>query len=107
MQKQGWLLMAAAALLGGGLVLGPSGALAQECANLAASQCSSSCGTAGVASCTKSGPDVSCVCNETTKDVKGNAFGTATGSSSTGQGNLGNKTEEGPCTGNQGQCKQQ
>jgi hypothetical protein len=43
--------------------------------------------------------------------VNGNAFGTATGSSETGQGNLSDNpsgnTQPGPCTGNKGQCKQQ
>lgn len=55
---------------------------------------------------TKDGPDSICVFPETTKDVKGKALGTATQETSTGQGNLDNKTEE-VCSGNVGQCKQQ
>jgi hypothetical protein len=54
---------------------------------------------------TKDGPNSICVFPETTKDVNGNAFGTATQDTSTGQGNLDNKTQT-VCTGNPGQCKQ-
>jgi hypothetical protein len=111
MQK-GWLsTVAAAAILGSVVILGSSTAFAQQnCANLAAEQCSASCGSAGVNSCTRTGSAVSCVCNEQTKDVNGNAFGTATQTGETGQGNLsegGGGPTPSPCTGNQGQCKKQ
>jgi hypothetical protein len=93
--------------MGGALMLGTGGALAQnECPGVSATQCTDFCGTAGVASCTKTGSTPDCVCNEAKKDVNGNAFGTATTDTASGQGNVGNKTET-ACTGNQGQCKQQ
>jgi hypothetical protein len=93
--------------------LGSASAMA---ASLAENQCTSFCGDAGVASFSKIGSDPNCVCNETTKDVKGNAFGTATQQEESGHGNLSPKTtgQDGgttypqkDCTGNQGQCKQQ
>jgi hypothetical protein len=66
---------------------------------------------AGGAACTssggtyiKDGPNAICVFPETTKDVNGNANGTATQTTTTGQGNLGNKPTS-TCTGNQGHCK--
>lgn len=103
----GLKLAAAAAFMGGTLLLGTGGALAQNnCPGVSAQQCTDFCSAAGVATCEKTGPTPDCVCNETTKDVKGNAFGTATQESEEGQGNLGNKTEVQPCEGNQGQCKQ-
>lgn len=95
----------AAAFLGAIMLFGTGGAQAQNlCPGVSADQCTDFCGAAGVASCTKTGPTPDCVCNETTKDVNGNAFGTATEDSASGQGNLGNKTET-ECTGNPGQCK--
>jgi hypothetical protein len=106
----GLKMAAAAAFMGGTLLLGTGGALAQNaCPGVSAQQCTDFCAAEGstVASCTKTGPTPDCVCAETTKDVKGNAFGTATQESAEGQGNLGNKTEVQPCEGNQGQCKQQ
>lgn len=100
-----YLAVAAAAIMGGALMIGAGGARASDCANLNLSQCESTCGTAGVSSCTKTGSSVDCVCNTTTKDVNGNAYGTATTDTSGGQGNLDNKTTGPTCTGNQGQCK--
>ena len=52
----------------------------------------------------KDGPNSTCVFSDT-KDVKGNAFGTETTTTSTGQGNTDNKNTT-TCTGNTGQCKQ-
>jgi hypothetical protein len=69
----------------------------------AASGSATECAAAG-GTYTKDGPNSICVFPETTKDVKGNAFGTATQDTSTGQGNLDNKTTT-SCTGNKGQCK--
>lgn len=102
-------LAAAAAFMGGTLLLGTGGALAQTCPGVSQTQCENFCAAEGstVASCTKTGPTPDCVCAETTKDVKGKALGTATQESAEGQGNLGNQTEVQPCEGNQGQCKQQ
>ncbi|WP_158665376.1 hypothetical protein [Sinorhizobium fredii] len=82
------------------------GAQAQTCPGVSQDQCVELCGAAGVASCTKTGSTPNCVCNEETKNVNGNAFGTATTNTASGQGNIGNKTEE-ECTGNAGQCKKQ
>ncbi|GLS41948.1 hypothetical protein GCM10010869_75450 [Mesorhizobium tianshanense] len=102
----GLKMAAAAAFMGGTLLLGTGGALAQNlCPGVSATQCTDFCGAAGVASCTKTGSVPDCVCNETTKDVNGNAFGTATEDTAEGKGNIGNKTET-DCDGNQGQCKQ-
>jgi len=70
---------------------------------MAASGSQTECEAAG-GTYTKDGPNSICVFPETTKDVNGNAFGTATQDTSTGQGNLDNKTTT-TCTGNQGQCK--
>ncbi|WP_027155950.1 hypothetical protein [Mesorhizobium sp. WSM2561] len=107
----GLKLAAAAAFMGGTLLLGTGGTLAQNnCPGVSAQQCTDFCAAEGttVASCEKTGPTPDCVCAETKKEgVKGNAFGTATQESAEGQGNLGNKTEPQPCEGNQGQCKQQ
>jgi hypothetical protein len=55
---------------------------------------------------TKDGPNSICVLGPETKDVKGKALGTETTTTTTGQGNTGNKTQS-DCTGNTGQCKQQ
>lgn len=104
-----FLAVATAVSMGGALMLATGGAAAQDaCTGVSVTQCTDFCGDAGVASCTKdptqSTPN--CVCNEVTKDVNGNAFGTATEDTAGGKGNVGNKTEE-ACTGNQGQCKQQ
>jgi hypothetical protein len=98
----------AAAIVGGALLLGVAGASAQSsCTGVSVSQCEAYCGDAGVASCTKDPQsEPNCICNEETKDVKGNAYGTATQDTAGGKGNVGNKTEE-ECTGNKGQCKQQ
>ncbi len=94
---------AAVAFIGGIMMVG--GAQAQNlCPGVSATQCTDFCGDAGVASCTKTGSTPDCQCNETTKDVNGNANGTATQDTAEGQGNIGNKTEE-ACTGNVGQCK--
>jgi hypothetical protein len=63
----------------------------------------------GIICCTKTGGTVDCVCNSTTKDVPGNAFGTATQNTAGGKGNL-QEAEKKPikeCKFNQGQCKQQ
>jgi hypothetical protein len=93
------MIMAAAAtvtFLGGGFTIGTSGALA--------SWSSTSCEADG-GTYTKDGPDSTCTYPETTKDVSGNAFGTATQDTTTGRGNLGNDPEA-TCTGNPGQCKQ-
>ena len=96
------------------LLSGPSVTSAADCGGAAAASCTDYCGTAGVASCTKDGPTPVCLCNETTKDVNGNAYGTATQDTESGQGNLNTKTTgqnggttypEQDCTGNQGQCK--
>ena len=94
------LVLAAATLafLGGGLAIGTGGALA---ASGSERECDAGGGTY-----VKDGPDSICTYPETTKDVPGNAFGTATEETTTGQGNLDNKTEE-TCTGNKGQCKHQ
>lgn len=101
----GLKLAAAAAFMGGTLLLGSGGALAQNaCPGVSATQCTDFCGDAGVLSCTKTGSVPDCQCNETTKDVNGNAFGTATQDTAEGQGNIGNKTET-ACEGNPGQCK--
>ena len=88
------LFLASAALMGGALLLG-TGAFASG----SSTECEAAGGTY-----TKDGPDSICVFPETTKDVNGNAFGTATQETTTGQGNTGNKTVE-TCTGNPGQCK--
>jgi hypothetical protein len=106
------LILAAvtALFLGGGLSVTAGGAYAQSlCTGQADNQCTAFCGDAGVASCTKTSGNVDCVCNSTTKDVRGNAYGTATQDTAEGEGNLqpaANKPRE-ECTGNQGQCKQQ
>jgi hypothetical protein len=55
----------------------------------------------------KDGPNSICVVGPETKDVKGKALGTETTTTTTGQGNTGNKTQGPDCTGNTGQCKQQ
>lgn len=100
-------LAAAAAFMGGTLLLGTGGALAQNnCPGVSAQQCTDFCGAAGVATCEKTGSVPDCQCNETTKDVSGNAFGTATQDTAEGKGNIGNKTET-ACEGNVGQCKKQ
>lgn len=105
MCRQLFLAVATAVSLGGALMLGTGNAGAQNlCPGVSATQCTDLCGDAGVASCTKTGSTPDCVCNTTTKDVNGNAFGTATTDTSSGQGNLGNKTET-SCTGNPGHCK--
>jgi hypothetical protein len=109
--KQNWSLMVAAAVITGALLLGTSGAEAASCTPSNISDCSGICQTAGIASCTRDGSGVSCLCNETTKDVKGKALGTATQEESDGQGNLSDQPPPGDltesCTGNRGQCKQQ
>jgi hypothetical protein len=69
-----------------------------------ASGSSTDCAAAG-GTYTKDGPNSICVFPETTKDVNGQALGTATTTTSTGQGNTDNKTTT-ACTGNTGQCKQ-
>jgi hypothetical protein len=71
---------------------------------LAASPSEEQCTACGGTFVNDSGTKV-CQCAETTKDVNGNANGTATQTTTTGQGNLDNKTAT-TCTGNQGQCKQ-
>jgi hypothetical protein len=97
MRRSGlFLTMASAALLSGALIIGTTA--------WAASGSQREC-EAGGGTYTKDGPNSICVYPETTKDVPGNAFGTATQDTTTGQGNLGNKTKN-ECTGNQGQCKQ-
>jgi hypothetical protein len=101
---------AVAAFLAGITMGGAGGAQAQNnCPGVSATQCEEFCAQSGaeVLSCEKTGSEPDCVCTEETKNVPGNAFGTATQTGASGQGNLGNKTEEAPCTGNQGQCKQQ
>ena len=99
MQKPSTLkLLMAAVLFGGAMSLSAGGASA-------ASGSERECTAAGGVY-TKDGPNSICVYPETTKDVPGNAFGTATQDTTTGQGNLGNKPVS-ACTGNQGQCKQQ
>jgi len=75
----------------------PTGALA--------SGSSADCTAAG-GTYIKDGPNSICTFPETTKDVKGNAYGTATTTTTTGQGNTDNKTTT-TCTGNKGQCSQQ
>jgi hypothetical protein len=94
-----WVILPAvvAVAIGGALVFGTGAAFA-------ASGSEREC-TAGGGTYVKDGPDSICVYPETTKDVPGNAFGTATQETTTGQGNLGNKPVD-ECTGNQGQCKQ-
>lgn len=96
------------------LLSGPNIASAASCGGAAAASCTDYCGSAGVQSCEKDGPTPVCLCKETTKDVNGNAFGTATQDTESGQGNLNPKTTgqnggtaypEESCTGNQGQCK--
>lgn len=105
MYRHLFLSIATAVSMAGTLMLGMGGAGAQNlCPGVSATQCTDLCGSAGVASCTKTGSTPDCVCNTTTKDVNGNANGTATTDSGSGQGNLGNKTET-SCTGNTGQCK--
>ena len=94
--------------------LGSASAMA---ASLAETQCTSFCGgAANVAEFGRIGSDPFCTCNETTKDVNGNAFGTATQQEESGHGNLSPKTtgQDGgttypqeACGGNKGQCKQQ
>jgi hypothetical protein len=74
---------------------------------MAASGSERECEATPGATYVKDGPDSICVGPVTTKDVKGNAFGTATQNTSTGHGNLDNKTVGPVCEGNQGQCKQQ
>lgn len=96
---------AVTAFLGAIMLFGAGNAQAQTCPGVSQSQCEDFCGGAGVASCTKTGSTPDCVCNETKKDVNGNAFGTATTDSASGTGNIGNKTET-ECTGNPGHCKQ-
>ncbi|ESZ22359.1 hypothetical protein [Mesorhizobium sp. L48C026A00] len=106
----GLKLAAAAAFMGGTLLLGAGGALAQECPGVSQTQCEEFCAGEGstALSCTKTGSTPDCVCKETTKDAgQGKALGTATQESAEGKGNLGNKTEVQPCEGNVGQCKQQ
>ena len=92
------------------LALSFTAAQAADCTPSNASDCTATCGGT-FDSCTRSGSSVSCVCPSTTKDVKGNAFGTATQDTSTGQGNLTDQPPPtdltGSCTGNKGQCKQQ
>jgi hypothetical protein len=97
------------------LLSGPHIASAGDCGGAALSSCNDYCGGATqVASCTRDGPTPICLCNETTKDVNGNAYGTATQETESGHGNLNPKTTgqnggttypEESCTGNQGQCK--
>ena len=101
-------LLVSASFFACALMLGGS-AQAGSCTPSNLSSCTGTCGTAGIADCSRTGSSVSCVCNETTKDVNGNAFGTATQDTSSGQGNL---TDQPPpddltnsCTGNKGQCK--
>jgi hypothetical protein len=77
------------------LAFGPTSALA--------SGSSAACTAAG-GTYNKDGPNSTCVFPETTKDVNGNAYGTATQITTTGQGNLDNKPTS-TCTGNQGHCK--
>ncbi|PSH64265.1 hypothetical protein CU102_22345 [Phyllobacterium brassicacearum] len=90
-------MAAATAFIGSALVLGTGAAFAasgseQEC-------------VAGGGTYTKDGPNSICVFPETTKDVNGNANGTATQDTTTGHGNLGNDPVD-TCTGNPGHCKQ-
>lgn len=100
------------AIIAGAVMLGTVAAQAADCTPSNFSDCSGQCGgDTQIASCTRSGSSVSCICQEKTKDVNGNAFGTATQDTSSGQGNLSDQpppddlTEA--CTGNRGQCKQQ
>jgi ribosomal protein L37AE/L43A len=72
---------------------------------LAASPSEEECTACGGTLVNDSGTKI-CQCAETKKDVNGNANGTATQTTNTGQGNLDNKSTS-SCTGNQGQCKQQ
>lgn len=110
MRKETWFaLMVAAATITGTFVLGTNGAQAASCTPSNFTDCTATCGTAGIASCSRDGSSVSCVCNETTKDVNGNAYGTATQDTASGTGNLSDQpppddyTQD--CTGNKGQCK--
>jgi hypothetical protein len=91
------IMVAAAtvAFLGGGLAIGTSSALASG----SSTACEADGGTY-----TKNGADSTCTYPVTTKDVKGNANGTATQDTTTGQGNLGNDPVT-TCTGNPGHCK--
>lgn len=86
---------AAIAFLGGGLAIGTGAALASG----SSTACEADGGTY-----TKDGPDSICTYPEETKDVNGNAYGTATQDTTTGHGNLGNDPVD-TCTGNPGQCK--
>ncbi len=95
MLRHGLILAAATAVaMGGALILGTGVALA--------SGSSADCTAAG-GTYVKDGPNSTCVF-DTSKDVNGNAFGTETTTTTTGQGNTGNKTET-TCTGNPGHCK--
>ena len=91
------LIAAAAALafLGGGLAITTSSVLASG----SSTACEADGGTY-----TKDGPDSTCTYPETTKDVNGNAYGTATQDTTTGHGNLENDPVT-VCTGNPGHCK--
>ena len=66
-------------------------------ATMAASGSATECAALG-GTYTKDGPNSICVVGPETKDVKGNAFGTATTDTTTGQGNLDNKPTA-ACTG--------
>lgn len=88
-------VVTAIAFLGGGLAIGTSSALASG----SSTACEADGGTY-----TKDGPNSTCTYPETTKDVNGNAYGTATQDTTTGQGNLGNDPVT-TCTGNPGHCK--
>ncbi|MER9585474.1 hypothetical protein [Mesorhizobium sp. M0276] len=91
-----WLILAAAAaFMGSAFVLGSGAAFASG----SSTECEAAGGTY-----TKDGPNSICVYPETTKDVNGNAYGTATQDTTTGQGNLGNDPVT-TCTGNPGHCK--
>jgi hypothetical protein len=81
--------------------LGTFSAPAAWAASPSERECEASGGTFG-----RERGEVSCTRSDT-KDVPGNAFGTRTTTTTTGQGNAGNKPAEEPCTGNQGQCMQQ
>lgn len=109
-----FLTAASAAFVTGAVLFSAGDAYAQECNNPSVQQCQEYCTSFGSAflSCTKDGGAVGCLCEEKTKDVPGNAFGTATQQSEEGTGNFqdtgsDNKPEPQPCTGNQGQCKKQ
>lgn len=104
----GLMVAAAAAFMGGTLLLGTGGALAQTCPGVSQTQCEEFCGGAeNVASCEKIQSTPDCQCEPQPKPGPGQKLGTFTQEGESGQGNLGNKTQPEPCEGNQGQCKQQ